>query len=317
MFDPDAETSSRYTKGPTIRGLAMHFNTYCRSILFTPALADARYEKALTFGADISLVDLEDSVSPAYKDAARSKAARFFAMPRTSRRPLAVRINSIGHSDGLRDLLAIRSYERKPDLVLVPKVEAPRDLEIVEQVLSEDCQDVRLMAVVETARGMESVTSIATASPRLQALVFGSADFSFSIGARMSWETLHHARARLIVAARAAGIYAVDSAFFDISDPEGLVREARLASDMGFDGKAAVHPRQIGAIHAAFSPDAATLERARKIVATSQASDHNICVVDGMMVGAPIVEAARRLLDDFDAAGHDPAPISNHVRSSE
>jgi (S)-citramalyl-CoA lyase len=290
----------------------MHFTTYCRSILFTPALAEARYEKALTFGADISLIDLEDSVSPAYKDAARGKAARFFAMPRTSKRPLAVRINSIGRPDGLKDLLALRSYERKPDIVMVPKVEAARDLEIVEQVLSEDCREVRLMAVVETARGMESVTSIATASPRLDALVFGSADFSFSIGARMSWETLHHARSRLIVAARAAGIYAIDSAFFEISDPEGLARESRMARDMGFHGKAAIHPRQIGAIHAAFSPDAATLERARAIVAMSEASNRNICVVDGMMVGIPIVEAARRLLEEFDAAGPEPlAPVES------
>jgi citrate lyase beta subunit len=277
----------------------MKFTKYCRSILFTPALAVERFARGQQSGADISLVDLEDSVSPAHKEQARSHAEAFFSAPHTSASRRAVRINSVTHHEGLRDLLAIRSYSVKPDVVMLPKVESARDLEIVEQALGPDCAHIDLMAIVETARGLENVNAITCATPRLKALVFGSADFSFGIGARLCWESLQYARARLVTAARAANLDIVDSALFDISDAEGLREEAALARSMGFSGKAAIHPRQVEAINQAFSPDERTLQKARKIVAESKANDFNICVVDGAMVGLPFVEAARRLLEEF------------------
>jgi citrate lyase subunit beta/citryl-CoA lyase/(S)-citramalyl-CoA lyase len=278
----------------------MKFTKYCRSILFTPALAVERFARGQRSGADISLVDMEDSVSPAHKDAARRHAESFFSAPPLSPGRRAVRINSVTHHEGLRDLLAIRSYPVKPDVVMLPKVESPRDLEIVEQALGPDFAHVDLMAVVETARGLENVNAIARATPRLKALVFGSADFSFGIGAALSWEPLHYARSRLVTAAHAANLHVVDSALFDIPDAEGLRKEAALARSMGFSGKAAIHPRQVEAINQAFSPDEHMLRKARKIVAVSKANDFNICVVDGAMVGLPFIEAARRLLEEFD-----------------
>jgi (S)-citramalyl-CoA lyase len=276
----------------------MKFTRYCRSILFTPALAVDRFTRGQQSGADISLVDLEDSVAANHKDTARQQAEGFFtAPPGLSRR--AVRINTVTRPEGLRDLLALRAYAVKPDAVLVPKVESPRDLEIVEQVLGPACAQVDLLALVETPRGVENVHAIACATPRLKALVFGSADFSFSIGAALSWEPLHYARSRLVTAARAAGIQVVDSPLFDMADVEGLGRECKLARSMGFSGKAAVHPRQVEIINQAFSPDEHTLRKAKKIVAESQARDFNICVVEGTMMGAPFIEAAKRTLEEF------------------
>lgn len=277
----------------------MKFTKYCRSILFTPALAVERFARGQQSGADISLVDLEDSVSPAHKDAARRHAEVFFSSPSLSPGRRAMRINSVTHHEGLRDLLAIRSYPVKPDVVMLPKVDSPRDLEIVEQALGPDCAHVDLMAVVETAQGLENVNAIARATPRLKALIFGSADFSFGIGANLSWEPLHYARSRLVTAARAANLHVIDSALFDISNAEGLREEAALARSMGFSGKAAIHPRQVEAINQAFSPDERTLRKAQKIVAESKANNFNICVVDGIMVGLPFVEASRRLLEEF------------------
>ncbi|WP_044890086.1 HpcH/HpaI aldolase/citrate lyase family protein [Myxococcus hansupus] len=276
----------------------MKFTRYCRSILFTPALAVDRFARGQQSGADISLVDLEDSVAASHKDAARQHAEAFFTAPRgPSRR--AVRINTVTRPEGLRDVLALRGYAVKPDAVLVPKVESPRDLEIVEQVLGASCSQVDLLALVETPRGVENVHAIARATPRLKALVFGSADFSFSIGASLSWDPLHYARSRLVTAARAANVQVVDSPLFDMADEEGLRRECQLARSMGFSGKAAVHPRQVAIINQAFSPDENTLRKARKIVTESQARDFNICVVEGTMVGAPFVEAAKRTLEEF------------------
>lgn len=277
----------------------MKFTTYCRSMLITPALSVERFARGQQSGADMCVVDLEDSIAPPFKDAARSQAEAFFSAPRITPSRRVVRINSITRPEGLRDLLAIRSYSTRPDAVLVPKVESPRDLEIVAQVLGSDCAHVDLLALVETPRGVENVNAIATATPRLKALVFGSADFSFSIGASLSWEPMQYARARIVTAARAANLHVIDSPFFDIPNLDGLRHEAGLARSMGFSGKAAIHPRQIESINHAFSPDERTLQKARKIIAESQAKDFNVVVVDGTMMGTPFVEAARRMLEEF------------------
>ncbi|HEX5745880.1 MAG TPA: aldolase/citrate lyase family protein [Archangium sp.] len=279
----------------------MRFTTYCRSILFTPALAVERFARGQQSGADMSLVDLEDSVAAPFKDAARAKAEAFFTAPRTAsgsgRR--AVRINSITRPEGLRDLLAIRDYAVKPDVIMLPKTESPRDLEIVEQVLGSQGAQVDLLALVETARGIENVDAISRATPRLKGFVFGSADFSFNIGASLSWEPLYYARARLVTAARAANLHVIDSPFFDIPNVEELRREVSLARNMGFSGKVAIHPGQIEVIQPGFSPDERMLAKARKILAESQAKDFNIAVVDGTMMGTPFIEAARRMLEEF------------------
>lgn len=277
----------------------MRFTTYCRSILFTPALAVERFARGQQSGADMALVDLEDSVAAPFKDAARSKAEAFFTAPRTAPGRRAVRINSITRHEGLRDLLAIRDYATKPDVIMVPKTESPRDLEIVEQVLGPECAQVDLLALVETARGIENVNAIAHATPRLKGFVFGSADFSFNIGASLSWEPLYYARARLVTAARSANLHVIDSPFFDIPNLEELRREVTLARNMGFSGKVAIHPGQIEIIQPGFSPDERMLAKARKILAESQAKDFNIAVVDGTMMGTPFIEAARRMLEEF------------------
>lgn len=277
----------------------MRFTTYCRSILFTPALLVERFTRGQQSGADMCLVDLEDSVASAYKDAARRQAEEFFSAPRTAPGRRAIRINALTRHEGLRDLLAIRDYSTKPDVVMVPKVESPRELEIVVQALGPECAHVDLLALVETARGVENVNAIASGSPQLKGLVFGSADFSFSIGAALTWEPMSYARAKLVTAARAANLHVIDSPFFDVSDLEGLRQESGLARTMGFNGKVVIHPGQIEIINRAFSPDERTLQKARKIITESQAKDFNIAVVDGTMMGAPFVEAARRMLEEF------------------
>lgn len=277
----------------------MRFTKYCRSILFTPALAVDRFERGQQSGADISLVDLEDSVAGPFKDAARRHAEAFFTGPRVSSCRRAIRINALTRPDGLRDLLAIQGYATKPDIVLIPKVESPRDLEIVEGALGPEGAHVDLFALVETARGIENANAIASASPRLKALIFGSADYSFAIGASLSWEPMYYARSRLVTAARAANVHVIDTPLFDMADTDGLHEEAALARDMGFSGKVAIHPSQVEAINHAFSPDEHTLRKAARIVAESQARDFNICVVDGKMIGTPFIEAAKRMLEEF------------------
>jgi citrate lyase subunit beta/citryl-CoA lyase/(S)-citramalyl-CoA lyase len=276
----------------------MMYTRYCRSLLSTPASAVDRYASGHRSGADISMVDLEDSIPPDGKEKARQQAETFFSAPTAVATRCAVRINAVTDPDGLRDLLAIARYPVLPGTILVPMVESARDIEIVERVLDRVDPPVELLAVVETPRGLENVAQIAAASGRLRGLIFGSADYSFTVGARLSWETLVHARARVVNAARAAGVEVLDSPDFEVDDAARLRRIAEQARDLGFSGKIAIHPRQVPVINEVFSPDAATLRRARQVVAAGQANGLNVTVVDGMMVGLPFFAAAQRLIDE-------------------
>lgn len=276
----------------------MRFSRYCRSLLSTPATAVSRYANSHQSGADIAMVDLEDSVPPQRKEEARRAAAGFFTDPGGPARR-AVRINTVSEPDGLRDLLALRHYAVKPDLVLIPKAESARDIEIVEHALAPTCPDTDFFAVVETPRGLENATGIAAASPRLRAVVFGSADYAFAVGARLTWEALTYARGVVVNSARAAGIEVMDSPYFEALDVPGLRHEARAARELGFSGKIAVHPRQVPVINEAFSPSQDLLDHARKVVAAGHENGRGAAMVDGVMVGAPFFEASQKLIDDF------------------
>ncbi|WP_441246923.1 HpcH/HpaI aldolase/citrate lyase family protein [Kitasatospora sp. McL0602] len=292
----------------------MKFTRYCRSLLSTPAMAVERYARSHQSGADIAMVDLEDSVPPACKEEARQLAGEFFALPSAKLARSAVRINTISGPDGLRDLIAIARYPVKPDLVLIPMTESPRDVEIVAGALGAACPDTEYLAVVETPRGIERAPAIAAAGHRLRGLVFGSADYAFSVGARLSWEALTHARWRVVNSARDAGVEALDSPHFEVSDLDGLRREAALARELGFSGKIAIHPGQLPLINEAFTPDAALLERARRVVEAGRRNGRSVTVVDGVMVGMPFFEASQRLLEQFDT---DRADHTNHAGHSD
>jgi citrate lyase subunit beta/citryl-CoA lyase/(S)-citramalyl-CoA lyase len=277
----------------------MKYSRYCRSLLSTPATAVNRYTSSHRSGADVAMVDLEDSVPPERKEEGRRQAAAFFSVPSASATRCAVRINSVAEADGLRDLLALREYPVKPAVVLIPKAESARDVEIVVQVLGQKCPDTEFFAVVETPRGLQNATAIAASSPRLRALIFGAADYAFAVGARMTWDALAFARATVVNSARGAGLEAMDSPLFEAFDEDRLRQESELARDFGFSGKIAVHPCQVPVVNTVFSPDDRMLEMARRVVAAGLATGRGAAVVDGVVVGMPFFEASQRLIEEF------------------
>lgn len=277
----------------------MKYSRDCRSILWTSAATPERYGTAHHGGADICMVDLEDSVAPAKKEEARHQAESFFTASSASQTRCGIRINALTEADGLRDLLAVRDYAVKPAVVVIPKAEAARDIEIADEILGDSCPETRFFAIIETPRGLEEATAVATASDRLGALLFGIADYSLSLGARRSWEAMAYARSNLINSARAGNVEVVDSPVFEIADLSDLKRECILARELGFSGKAAIHPSQLPVINEVFSPDAETLAKARRIAEAGQDDGPGVTVVDGAMVGRPFFRASRRLLDDF------------------
>jgi citrate lyase beta subunit len=260
-----------------------------RTWIITPATAPERFAKARHAGADVAMVDLEDSVAPGDKQRARTGASGFFDCTATT--PRGVRINAPSTPDGARDLLELAQYPHKPRIVLVPKVEPARDVEIVAGFLDTPEHAPEIYALIETPRAIENVTSIVRAA-RLGGVVFGAADYAAAAGCRLTWEALLYARSALVNAAAARGVPAVDSPYFDLHDLPGLARESERARALGYCGKGAVHPRQVPVIDKAFTPTDEEVAAARTVLAAADASRGAITSVDGAMVGRPFFLAA-------------------------
>ncbi|MBL1086831.1 CoA ester lyase [Streptomyces actinomycinicus] len=265
----------------------------------TPGHASARFPIAHGCGADVALVDLEDSVPAAVKPRARQDAAAFFTAPTASNRVLGVRISSPTTRDGILDLAAIADYPARPDVVLIPKVESARDFEIAAGALDAPGYSPHLYALIETPRALEELPSIVRAE-RIAGVVFGTADYATALGCSKGWEAMLHARSALVTSAAAAGICAIDSPFFDLDDLDGLRVEAERARDLGFTGKCCVHPRQLPVVQGVFTPTDEEIGAARAIVAAAEEAGDRIVRLNGHMIGPPMVKAARALLGRLD-----------------
>ncbi len=267
----------------------------CRSILNTPALEPTRFIKAAEAGADMGLLDLEDSVPADLKERARGLVVAYLSGP-PPLLPTGVRINTPRSEDGLRDVLALLDGGARPDYLLVPKVESPHELRLLDEVLSRRMPDVPLLALIETAQGVKEVEEIAVATPRLRGLVFGAADMAAQLGAAKTWEALLYTRSRIVSAAALGNLCTIDSPFFNLEDEVGLAREVRLGRELGFSGKIAIHPRQIPPIHAELSPGPEVVAHAQEVVDRAAESGGQIYVVRGRMIGPPILAMAKKVL---------------------
>ncbi|MGZ2361530.1 CoA ester lyase [Streptomyces sp. 372A] len=261
----------------------------------TPGHASERFPAAYECGADVALVDLEDSVPSVAKPSARAAARGFFAAPAATECTLGVRISSPTTVHGVRDLAAIAVFPVKPQIILIPKVESPRDFEIVAGVLDTPDYTPLLYALIETPRAVEALPSIVRAD-RIAGVLFGTADYATATGSAMGWEAMLHARSALVTSAAAAGIPAIDSPFFDLDDLAGLRREAEQVKALGFAGKCCVHPRQLVAVTEVFRPTDEEISAARTIVEAAETAGGRIVRVGHQMIGPPMVAAARSLL---------------------
>jgi citrate lyase subunit beta/citryl-CoA lyase len=261
--------------------------------------------KAPGLGADELVLDLEDSVVPAAKPGAREALAGFLA-GRSGTPALAVRVNALGsrwfHDDVA--LLAERAGAAIGSLVL-PKIESGADLEAVDALLDElgePAAAIRTQALIETAAGLLRAGEIAHASERLDALILGYADLAASLGRRGDpgpdgWLP---AQETLLLAARAAGVQAIDGPYLAIRDAEGLRRRVDRVRLLGFDGKWAVHPSQLAVITEAFTPRQDEFARASAIVAAVEGAEaEGALELDGEMID----EASRKLAAQVVARG--------------
>jgi (S)-citramalyl-CoA lyase len=263
-----------------------------RSLLFVPALRPERVAKAVSAGADIVCIDLEDSVAPDRKAEARPLAIEALKTP-PGAAALAVRINPIQGPEGPLDIAALVKAGARPDYVVVPKVDAAEDVVRVWQLF--DGKAPPVIALIETAMGVEKASEIARAVAPDGMLFFGAMDMSAELGTAVEWEPLVYVRGRLVQAAATAGVEVLDTPYPDIADEAGGAEEARKARKFGFAGKAAIHPKHLAGIHAAFTPTEAEIAWARRVI-EAMAKSTGVFQMDGKMIDRPVVRAAERTL---------------------
>ena len=264
-----------------------------RSWLFTPATKPDRFAKAAAVGADALIIDLEDAVAPADKDSARRTALEYLSGAASPRPARILRINAIETGAGINDLAALLQGPVDPDFIVVPKVDAAAHLHILDKLLTTGGKKARLVALIETARALSSIDSIATATPRLGSLMFGAADMAADLGAVTGWGPLLGARSRIVAAAALAQLPVIDSPFFDFKDADGLARETAEAIALGFTGKAAIHPDQVATINQALTPSAEAVSHAHAVM---EQNKKGVGVIDGQMIDEAVARKARRTL---------------------
>jgi citrate lyase subunit beta/citryl-CoA lyase len=290
-----------------------------RSLLFVPADAPKKLDKAMASGADAVIVDLEDSIAPDRKAAARDMAAAFLreTVASAARPRLLVRVN--GLSSGLTDADLDAVIPAHPDAIMLPKAEgaatiihADAKLLAREAIAGLPARHTQIVAIAtETAQALFVIGTYRGASPRLAGLTWGAEDLSAELGAEANRDAdgrfldpYHLARALCLVAAAAAQVQAIDTIHVDFRNEATLRRECEEARRDGFTGKMAIHPAQVAVINEVFTPTAAALAQARAVVAAFAAQpDAGTVGIEGKMYDRPHLAVARRLIERAEAAG--------------
>lgn len=268
-----------------------------RSFIFTPGLRPEMYPKALKSGADMVCVELEDGIAPKDKDQARRNALALFEQPQADDGvERIVRINSMRERFGIEDVQAILATKTPPPALMMPKVRTPDEVVMLDQLLSEAEHETRLHVIIETNEALEAAWDIAKCSTRIEALFFGGVDMAAELRCVNSFETMIYARSRVVHAAASQGLDAIDVPFLDLEDPEGMRVEAEKVRDLGFAGKGSVHPKQIAALNAVFTPSDEKVARARRIIAEFEAADTGLVVIDGKLIEKPVLRDMYRIV---------------------
>jgi len=265
------------------------------------------------FGSDSIMFDLEDSVSINEKDAARFLIYNALRTVDYEGTETVVRINGLDTPFGLEDLEAI--VRARPNVIRLPKTDTAQDVIDVEKIITRIEEEegipigsTKMMAAIETAIGILNAPEIAKASSRLIGIAIGAEDFVTNMRTTRSPEGIELlvARSQVLLAARAAGIYALDTVFSDVNDEERFANEVRLIKQLGFDGKSVINPRQIDIVHDIYTPSKSEIDKSFRIIKASQDAlikGLGVVSLDGKMIDKPIIERAERVLTLAEAAG--------------
>jgi citrate lyase subunit beta/citryl-CoA lyase len=294
-----------------------------RSELSTPASNERMIAKAVASNADLVFLDLEDSVSPNEKVAARAKVINALKTLDWGKKTRAYRINDLETEYAYQDIISVvEEAGAYIDVIIVPKVKSAKDVWWVDVLLTQIEKRLKLPhrigleVLIEEVEAIVNIEEIALASPRLEALIFGPGDYSASQGMDSRvieghvddypGDPWHYVRNRIAIAARLAHIDAIDGAYADFKNPDGYQRECTYAHILGFSGKWAIHPNQISLANQAFSPTPEEVAYARRLdAAYREAQEKGIGAIafEGKMVDVAIVRSVRNVLQKADLIG--------------
>lgn len=284
-----------------------------RTMMYVTGNNPANIMDAHLYGSDSIMFDLEDSVSIKEKDAARFLVYNALRTMDYGDIETVVRINGLDTPFGREDLEAM--VRAQPNVIRLPKTETAEDVLEVERIIQEieekagiEVGTTKMMAAIEGPLGAMNAYEIAKSSKRLIGIAIGAEDFVTSIKTTRSSEGIEilAARSQIVLAARAAGIYALDTVFSDINNDDGFIKETKLIKQLGFDGKSVIHPRQVSLAHEVYTPTDKEIQNSLRVLDAIEEAERNgsgVIALDGKMIDIPIVDRAYRVLELAKAAG--------------
>ena len=259
-----------------------------KSNLFIPGHTLDRLERGLNSNADALIIDLEDGCPADKKILAREELINLLK-ENAFTKPVFIRVNDAMDAIGREDIDSISPYQDQIEAIILPKTQSFDFLATLAPMI--DFSN-KLVPLIETPRAIDTVTQIA-AFKDVVGLFFGAADSSASLGCKLAWEPLLYARQKVVLAAAMYNLFTIDAPFFYIDDKEGLKKEAEAVKNLGFTGKAAIHPDQIDFINESFAPTSEEIAEGKKVLEEYQKSGGGAVKIDGQMVDEPIAEAMR------------------------
>ncbi|HAP30074.1 MAG: citrate (pro-3S)-lyase subunit beta [Muribaculaceae bacterium] len=283
-----------------------------RTMMFVPGNNPGMMADAHIYGPDSIMLDLEDSVTIAEKDTARLLVYNALRSVDYGDTEMVVRINPLNTPYGRKDIEAV--VKAGVHVIRMPKTETAAEVEEVEREIEKVEREIgclgrtRIMAAIESALGVVNAYAIATASPRMMGIALGAEDYCANLKTQRTpgGDELRLARETIVVAARAAGIDALDTVYSNLDDMETFRKEVELIHTLGFDGKSIINPRQIEIVNEVFAPTPRAIEKARAIIAAIREAERRgsgVVSVNGKMVDRPVVIRAQRTIDLAIASG--------------
>ena len=288
-------------------------NRLRRTMLFVPGNSPGMIRDAHIYGSDSIMFDLEDSVALGEKDAARHLVYQALKSIDYGNIEKVVRVNPLNTAYGKDDIEAM--VRARVDVIRLPKTDTPQDIldtedtiAAIEQKMGIAIGSTKMMAAIESALGVVNAYPIAISSKRLVGIALGAEDYTASLKTTRSLEGIEllFARSQIVVAARAAGIDAIDTVFSNLNDMETFEKEIRLIKQLGFDGKSVINPRQIEVVHQIFNPTEKEIEKALRILEAMRdaaAKGSGVVNMDGKMIDKPVLLRAERVIDMAIASG--------------
>ena len=266
-----------------------------RSFIFTPGLKPEMFPKAITSGADMVCIELEDGIAIKDKNEARKNTIEALKnLEVKSGVELVVRVNCQRTKYGLMDLEAFISSKLPVKALMLPKVKTPDEVTFIDDLLTDSGLDTDLHVIMETNEALESIYEIAHASKRIVALYFGGVDMAAELRVPNEYKNLIYARSKLVHAGASVGVDVIDVPYLDLDDMDGMKKESELVRDLGFTGKGSIHPKQINILNEIFTPSKEEIMKAKKIVDQFNESNTGLVVIDGKLIEKPVLREMQR-----------------------